>query len=76
MMQDHLDRIRRETDAVRSQVDSARRVLAGLRNLAVPDAPKGLFDGMEGEEKKELDWNKLASERDAELWATTDALLA
>ena len=75
MMQDHLDRIRRETEAVRSQVDSARTVLEGLGQLAVPEAPKGVFEGLEVEGKGELDWDAVGRERDAEVWAATDALL-
>lgn len=75
MMQDHLDRIRRETEAVRSQVDSARKVLEGLGQLAVPEAPKGLFEGLKGEGKEELDWDAVGRERDAEVWSATDALL-
>lgn len=82
MMQEHLDRTRRETVAIRSQVDRARRVLEGLGSLSVPAAGEG------GEKKKEeeirrveeeegvIDWGKVAVERERELWRATDVAFA
>lgn len=79
MMQDHLDRVRSETVAVRSQVDKARRVLEGLGSLTVPAAPDGdVVLGPRGgdEDDREPDWDAAQTARDAELWAAADGLLA
>lgn len=75
MMQDHLDRIRRETVAVRSQVDKARRVLEGLGSLTVPEGPPA---GPVPDKNKRPGnyWGAARTERDVELWASADALLA
>lgn len=78
LMQDHLDRIRGETAAVRSQVENTRKVLRGLADLSVPEVPPGVFEGLvrEDGDRAEEEWNRAARERDAEVWAATDALLA
>ncbi|KAF4121400.1 hypothetical protein GMORB2_1807 [Geosmithia morbida] len=77
MMQDHLDKVRSETVAVRSQVDKARRVLEGLGSLTVPSVPDDVFAGNEHNVKdKEPDWDTAQSNRDSELWITADGLLA
>lgn len=68
MMQEHLDRTRTETMAIRTQVDKARRVLDGLGSLSIPEVPKPL--GETGDE----DWEAVALERESDAWATTDAL--
>lgn len=74
LMQDHLDRTRTETVAIRTQVDKARRVLEGLGSLGIVD--QGVDVGKsevelkrEAEEKEEA----LKLEREAEIWAATDA---
>ncbi|VUC38242.1 unnamed protein product [Clonostachys rosea] len=76
LMQEHLDRTRRETTAIRSQVEKARRVLEGLGSLTIPaEAVRGAEAGEDAaqvaEELKALD-----RRRDAELWAATDAAFA
>ncbi|KFH43983.1 Mediator of RNA polymerase II transcription subunit-like protein [Hapsidospora chrysogenum ATCC 11550] len=78
MMQYHLDRIRGETAAVRAQVENTRKVLRGLADLSVPEVPPGVFEGLvlEDGDRTEEEWNRAARERDAEVWAATDALLA
>ncbi|CAM1505752.1 Fc.00g113890.m01.CDS01 [Cosmosporella sp. VM-42] len=72
MMQEHLDRTRTETMAIREQVDKARRVLEGLGSLGVPEVPKPL--GQAEDNERGLD--ALAVEREAEVWAAADALFA
>ncbi|CCT64200.1 related to MED7-member of RNA Polymerase II transcriptional regulation mediator complex [Fusarium fujikuroi] len=69
LMQEHLDRTRAETMAIRIQVDKARRVLDGLGSLSVPDVPKAL-----GQNTEEEDLDALAKQREADVWAATDAL--
>ncbi|RGP76119.1 mediator of rna polymerase ii transcription subunit 7 [Fusarium sporotrichioides] len=69
LMQEHLDRTRTETMAIRTQVDKARRVLDGLGSLSVPDVPKAL-----GQQSEEESRDALAKQREADVWATTDAL--
>lgn len=71
MMQDHLDRTRTETAAIRTQVDKARKVLEGLGSLDLSliqgDGVVGGGDGgvvVRGEE-----------EREAAAWAVADALI-
>jgi mediator of RNA polymerase II transcription subunit 7 len=68
-MQEHLDRTRTETMAIRTQVDKARRVLDGLGSLSVPEVPKAL-----GQQSDEENRDALAKQREADIWATTDAL--
>ncbi|KAJ4223520.1 Mediator of RNA polymerase II transcription subunit 7 [Fusarium solani] len=69
LMQEHLDRTRTETMAIRTQVDKARRVLDGLGSLSVPDVPKPL-----GQAEEEEDYAALAAQREADVWAATDAM--
>lgn len=71
MMQEHLDRTRRETVAIRSQVDKARRVLEGLGSLSVPAALPVAPSTNEGGEG---DWKTAQGDRDAELWKTMDVI--
>ncbi|KAH6880497.1 MED7 protein-domain-containing protein [Thelonectria olida] len=70
LMQEHLDRTRTETMAIRAQVDKARRVLDGLGSLSVPDLPKGVGQAAE----EEVDWDEVARQREKETWAVTDTL--
>ncbi|KAM0478929.1 hypothetical protein ACHAPX_004907 [Trichoderma viride] len=71
MMQDHLDRTRTETAAIRTQVDKARKVLEGLGSLDL-----SLFKGeglaVGGEVGVGV---KTEEEREAAAWATADALI-
>ncbi|RGP65965.1 mediator of rna polymerase ii transcription subunit 7 [Fusarium longipes] len=69
LMQEHLDRTRTETMAIRTQVDKARRVLDGLGSLSVPNLPKAL-----GQRTDEETSDALAKQREADVWTTTDAL--
>ncbi|RMJ09944.1 hypothetical protein BHE90_014002 [Fusarium euwallaceae] len=69
LMQEHLDRTRTETMAIRTQVDKARRVLDGLGSLSVPDVPKPL-----GQAEEEEDCTALAAQREAGVWTATDAM--
>ncbi|KAM0454805.1 hypothetical protein ACHAPV_008178 [Trichoderma viride] len=72
MMQDHLDRTRTETAAIRTQVDKARKVLEGLGSLDL-----SLFKG-EGLAVGGDDVDvgvRTEEEREAAVWATADALI-
>lgn len=70
-MQEHLDRTRSETMAIREQVDKARRVLDGLGSLGVPEVPSAIGEGAE-----EVDVKAVGVEREEEVWAMADALFA
>lgn len=72
MMQEHLNRTRAETVAIRSQVDKTRSVLEGLGSLGGGTAAGG-GDTAEGDAVETQDLEALAMERDMELWASTDA---
>ena len=74
MMQEHLDRTRSETAAIRSQVDRARRVLEGLGSLSLPSPLVASSSSAVGAEEGELQWDKVKEERERELWRTMDAL--
>lgn len=73
MMQDHLDRTRTETAAIRTQVDKARKVLEGLGSLDL-----SLFKGeglaVGGDEAGEGAVAR-EEEREAAAWAAADALI-
>lgn len=77
MMQDHLDRTRTETAAIRTQVDKARKVLEGLGSLDLSaytmedNLVKGTDVARSTEDKREA----AALEREAAAWATADALI-
>jgi mediator of RNA polymerase II transcription subunit 7 len=80
MMQEHLDRTRRETVAVRSQVDRARRVLEGLGSLTIAqeallgdDAKGGGRVAAAAAVDQALERDKA---RETEVWAEVDALFA
>ncbi|KAM0513636.1 hypothetical protein ACHAPE_007686 [Trichoderma viride] len=71
MMQDHLDRTRTETAAIRTQVDKARKVLEGLGSLDLSlFKGEGLVVGGEGSVGVRTE-----EEREAAAWATADALI-
>lgn len=76
MMHDHLDRTRRETVAVRSQVDKAKRVLEGLGSLTVPEKEGRLFEEQEADKDSDKIKMEREREREREIWAAADALLA
>ena len=70
-MQDHLDRTRAETVAVRAQVEKARRVLEGLGSLGIlgeeeEDGGDGAGEMVEGVGRREAE---------EELWKAADAVL-
>lgn len=73
MMHDHLDRTRRETVAVRSQVDKAKRVLEGLGSLTVPEKEGKLFEDQEKDHDVKTESGK---DREKDTWGASDALLA
>ncbi|KAM4063209.1 MED7 protein [Hirsutella rhossiliensis] len=75
MMQDHLDRTRAETVAIRTQVDKTRRVLEGLGSLGMVGAGGGT-DQDRREPIEDEDVEELATERDMLMWAATDAAFA
>lgn len=89
MMQDHLDRTRTETAAIRTQVDKARKVLEGLGSLDLSSFKmQGEEEGgssVEGDAAKvavattsqteEEKREAAALEREAAAWATADALI-
>lgn len=60
--------------AVRSQVDKARRVLEGLGSLTVPEKEGRLFEEQDGD--KEAEKMQAEKNREKEIWAAADALLA
>ncbi|PNP39739.1 hypothetical protein TGAMA5MH_08410 [Trichoderma gamsii] len=73
MMQDHLDRTRTETAAIRTQVDKARKVLEGLGSLDL-----SLFKGeglAVGGGDVDVGVARTEEEREAAAWATADALI-
>lgn len=88
-MQDHLDRTRTETAAIRTQVDKARKVLEGLGSLDLSSFKmQGEEEGgssVEGDAAKvavattsqteEEKREAAALEREAAAWATADALI-
>lgn len=68
LMQDHLDRTRAETLAVRAQINRARSVLEGLGSL-------GLAVLVPGERRgEEAHADEVAGSRDRELWSATYAV--
>lgn len=73
MMQNHLDKTRTETVAIRTQVEKAKRVLEGLGSLGLGDKEAGKEDGVCGEEDEK---EKLRVLREMEVWAATDAEFA
>ncbi|GJN84292.1 RNA polymerase II mediator complex protein (Med7) [Purpureocillium lilacinum] len=90
MMQDHLDRTRAETLAIRTQVDKARSVLEGLGSLGLTTAAAAAAgedklqkggagaaagDGGDGG-SVEAERQRLKRERERELWAAADVALA
>jgi mediator of RNA polymerase II transcription subunit 7 len=73
MMQDHLDKTRGETVAIRTQVDKARRVLLDLGAMAPCET--GL-DAAEGIAEAGGAKDVLARRREMEVWAAADAQFA
>ncbi|KAH0489707.1 hypothetical protein TgHK011_010125 [Trichoderma gracile] len=83
MMQDHLDRTRTETAAIRTQVDKARKVLEGLGSLDLSVFQQQQLDGaqsiMDASPSKDLTLEDVRQgerrERAAAAWCMADALL-
>ncbi|KAL6811825.1 MED7 domain-containing protein [Trichoderma camerunense] len=77
MMQDHLDRTRTETAAIRTQVDKARKVLEGLGSLDLSAVPKEQIL-VEDPTATWTDEENLLVEktlREAKVWAMADAVI-
>ncbi|KAL7800783.1 MED7 domain-containing protein [Trichoderma afarasin] len=77
MMQDHLDRTRTETAAIRTQVDKARKVLEGLGSLDLSAIPKEQIL-VEDPTATWTDEENLLVEktlREAKVWAMADAVI-
>lgn len=74
-MQEHLDRTRTETAAVREAVERTRRAIEGLGSIEVPAAGEGDALKVEAEKKGEEDAQR-RKEREAEVWRAADELLA
>lgn len=78
-MQEHLDRTRAETAAVREAVERTRRAIEGLGSIEVPAAGEGDVQGKaEGEARGEGDGDaeRERKEREVEVWRAADELLA
>lgn len=73
MMQNHLDKTRSETVAIRTQVEKAKRVLEGLGSLGLGEKEVGKEEGVGGEEDER---EKMRIMREMEVWAATDAEFA
>ncbi|RDA86951.1 hypothetical protein CP532_1877 [Ophiocordyceps camponoti-leonardi (nom. inval.)] len=72
MMQEHLDRTRAETLAIRAQIDKTRGVLEGLGSIVIPDkASVSADEGVADEQRLEV----LLEERDRAVWAAVDEML-
>lgn len=77
MMQDHLDRTRMETLAIRTQVDKAKRVLEGLGSLGVADAAVPAEDRTkQGKELPGANGATTVSEKEKQIWAAADGLFS
>ncbi|KAL2109463.1 hypothetical protein VUR80DRAFT_2450 [Thermomyces stellatus] len=68
LMQEHLDRTRAETAAIREAVERTKRAIEGLGSIEVPAEPTRADE--EREERRD-DWA-----REVEVWAAADELLA
>lgn len=73
MMEDHLDRTRAETVAIRTQVDKAKRVLEGLGSIGVP-ADTTASQKLKPSQGNEAAEKNAALDRDADTWAVVDNL--
>ncbi len=72
-MQDHLDRTRTETVAIRTQVDKAKRILEGLSSMGL------VADATTAGDKQAADAEKgeaAAETRDGDAWASADAIFS
>ncbi|KAK8919859.1 Mediator of RNA polymerase II transcription subunit 7 [Metarhizium anisopliae] len=73
MMQDHLDKTRSETDAIRMQVEKAKSVLEGLGKLGQGDVE---LAGEEGAGEAGDETENMRIRREMDLWAAADAEFA
>lgn len=73
LMQDHLDRTRTETVAIRTQVDKAKRVLEGLGSMGLVADTTGVAEKQAAAVE---DKSPTAGERDSDAWAAADALFS
>ena len=73
LMQSHLDRTRAETAAIRAQVDKAKRVLEGLGSLEIPAEQQAT--NLVTEPPAD-DSERRRRVREAEVWASADAMFA
>lgn len=89
MMQDHLDRTRTETLAIRTQVDKAKRLLEGLGSLNIGDraaavapsagATQPAEQKQSAEEAKDTTTTTAAAfdwDRERRIWASVDDLFS
>ncbi|RCI16975.1 hypothetical protein L249_3078 [Ophiocordyceps polyrhachis-furcata BCC 54312] len=79
MMQDHLDRTRAETLAIRTQVDKTRSVLEGLGSLAIGEVASLSVEergaAADGHGLDALAEEEEEEERDRGVWAVVDEVL-
>lgn len=71
-MQEHLDRTRAETAAIRESVDRTKRVIEGLGSIEISERPESAWV-MRGKEKEEV--KEGGQKREAEVWAAADELI-
>ncbi|OAR05659.1 hypothetical protein LLEC1_06650 [Akanthomyces lecanii] len=83
MMQDHLDRTRTETLAIRTQVDKAKRLLEGLGSLGIGESAPAAATGTDATQAAEpqqsaeatnssnVDWDQ-----ERRIWASVDDLFS
>lgn len=74
-MQEHLDRTRAETAAVREAVERTRRAIEGLGSIEVPAGGEGEAQRVEGERERAEEVSR-RREREVEVWRAADELLA
>lgn len=74
-MQEHLDRTRAETAAVREAVERTRRAIEGLGSIEVPAGGEGDAQNVEGVKEREEEVRR-RREREVEVWRAADELLA
>ncbi len=90
MMQDHLDRTRTETLAIRTQVDKAKRLLEGLGSLGIGESTSAAAAGTAGasaapgatqaaeqqQTTEAANSSKVDWEQERRIWASVDDLFS